>query len=598
MKPVVLDVAIGIDRRSAAFPPGDWLLRAGPGTEARKGALVFRPSATAGSVVIEGNGRSEEQPSPVGLARPDGSPVPFGDSSYRGVLFIRATPRGTLHVVNRVNLEDYLKGVVPAEMGPRVYDEVEALKAQAVAARSYALRHRGESAAEGYDLCATPRCQVYGGTAVEQPLSSRAVEETAGLVLVFQGALAETLFTSTCGGRTESASEVFPNGSPPRPYLVSVACSGEMPWTLAGRAVPRGTSRPTTLLGARGRALLAALGKDPTPAGLVAVRNAVRARLGLPPRSGAHPLWPASAYTEIVEAAGIPDADLLTEEVERAGAPEGWSRKARSAWALLSRFQFTEGTALPTTRALSPEEAAGIWAGILSRLGDFDEIEGRLVSVAPPQITVKTAKGRSSYPFAVPALLSGSADAATPVAALRVYPGDRVHLFLRGGGVVGFLRAPAPAEGMSDRESAWIHWTRRFTGADLAAKLRERDPSRPVTVVRKVEVLERTPSGRARRVQVTTDAGPTVLAGLEIRFSLGLPETLFSVVRGKEPGGAPVFTFYGRGWGHGVGLCQNGAFGMALAGKSAAEILGHYYPGTEVVSFESLPSASGAPAVR
>lgn len=596
--PLALDIAIGIDRPSAGVPAGDWLLLAGTRTESRRGPLVLRPGAAPGAVVVDENGRSEERPSPVGLARADGGPVPFGDSSYRGVLLVRATPRGTLHVLNRVHLEDYLKGVVPAEMGPRVYDEAEALKAQAVAARTYALRHLGESAAEGYDLCATPRCQVYGGTAAEHPLSSRAVEETAGLVLAFQGALADTLFTSTCGGRTESASEVFPNGSPPRPYLVSVACSGDNPWTLAGRPVAKGTSRPATLLGARGRAFLASLGRDPTPAGLVSARNAVRARLGLLPKSGTHALWPASAYAEIVEAAGFGQADLMTEVVERAGAPEGWIAKARSAWALLSRFQVAGGSALPVSRALHPEEVAGLWAGILARLGDFEEVEGRLVGVTPSEVTVKSAKGRSTWTLAAPALLSGGTDAALPVGALRIYPGDRVRVFAREGRVVGVLRLPAPAEGTSDRESAWIHWTRRFTGAELAAKLMERDGSRLSTVVRKVEVLDRAPSGRARKVRVTTDAGPAVLAGLEIRFALGVPETLFTVVSGKEVGGGPVFTFYGRGWGHGVGLCQNGAFGMALAGKSFVEILARYYPGTAVLPFAALPSASGARGVR
>jgi hypothetical protein len=76
-------------------------------------------------------------------------------------------------VINEVNLEDYLKGVVPGEMGPRVYDEIEALKAQTIAARSYAIRRLGSWAREGYDLCATPRCQVYSGVNVEQPLRRR-----------------------------------------------------------------------------------------------------------------------------------------------------------------------------------------------------------------------------------------------------------------------------------------------------------------------------------------------------------------------------------------------------------------------------------------
>jgi stage II sporulation protein D len=595
--PAALDVAIGIDRPSAAFPLGDWLLRSGDRTEARRGALRFGP-ASAGALAVAVDGRTEEWPSPVALARADGSPVPFGDSSYRGFLLLRSTPRGTLHVVNRVNVEDYLKGVVPAEMGPRVYDEPEALKAQAVAARTYALKHRGDLAVEGYDLCATPRCQVYAGVAAEQPLSSQAVDETAGEVLVFDGSLADAVFTSTCGGRTENGAEVFTNAASPRPYLVSVACWGETPVSISGRAVAKGAARPTTLLGARGRALLASLGVEPTPAGAVAARNAVRARLGLPPRSGPHALWPASAYAEIADAAAFGDATLLTEEVEREAAPAGWSARSRAAFALLSRFQLAGGAALPTDRALKPEEVAGLWAGLLGRLGGFEEVEGRLVGISGDEVVVKGPKGRTTYALASPALFSGTAEALTPVAALRAYPGDRVRVFVRDGALAGLIHAPAPASGTWERESAWIHWTRRFTGEELAAKLRERDRSQKATLVRRVEVLRRGTSGRAVRVRVSTDAGPVILTGLEIRFALGLPETLFTLASGKDPKGMPVFTFYGRGWGHGVGLCQNGAFGMALAGKSYAEILARYYPGTTLVSFASLPTPSAPAALR
>ncbi len=594
--PPALDVAIGTDRASAAFPLGDWLLRGGGRTVLRRGALLVRPGAGLLDVAIDGRG--EEWASPLGLARADGSPVPYGDSSYRGVLLLRLTSRGTLHVVNRVGVEDYLKGVVPAEMGPRVYDEPEALKAQAVAARTYALKHRGDLANEGYDLCATPRCQVYGGVAAEQPLSSRAVDETAGEVLVFDGALADAVFTSTCGGRTENGAEVFSNAASPRPYLVSVACWGETPVSIRGRPVGKGSARTTTLLAARGRALLASLGKEPTAFGAAAARNAVRRRLGLPPRSGPHSLWPASAYVEIADAAGFGDAALLTEEVERDEAPAAWSPRARAAFALLSRFQLAGAAALPTARALRPDEVAGLWAALLGRLGDFEEIEGRLAAASGDEIVVKGPKGKVTYPLASPALFSGSAEALTPVATLDVYPGDRIRVFVRGGAAVGLVHAPAPAAGTYERESAWIHWTRRFTGAELATKLRERDPSRKAALVRKVEVLARGVSGRAVRVRLATDVGPVTLAGLEIRFALGLPETLFTVVSGREPGGMPVFTFYGRGWGHGVGLCQNGAFGMALAGKTYAEILARYYPGTTLVPFASVPTPSAPAAVR
>ncbi|HSB37425.1 MAG TPA: SpoIID/LytB domain-containing protein, partial [Thermoanaerobaculia bacterium] len=578
-----LDVAIATDRASASVPAGDWLLRIGNRVSRRPGPLVFRAAIPSkGAVVVEENGRSEEGPSPVALARADGAPVPFGDSSYRGFLLVRATGRGTLHVIDRVGVEEYLKGVVPGEMGPRVYDEVEALKAQAVAARSYALRRRGDFAGEGYDLCATPRCQVYGGVAVEHPLSSRAVEETSGEVLLFGGRIADTLFTSTCGGRTENVADVFPARSGEAPYLASVACSGEAPLALAARPVPAKPHR-VGVLGARGLALLAALGHAPNAAGLIAARDAVRQRLGLPPRATAHPLGVPLAYVEIAEAAGLLAPGILTEAVEREAAPASWSAKARGAWAVLSRFQLANGAALPRDRALHVEEAAGLWASLLSRLGDFEEAEGRLVAASGEGIVLKTAKERTAFPIGDRlTLLAGGPDTFDAVPSLHAYPGDRVRAFVRGGTVYGLAKPATPAAGTYERDSVWIHWTRRFTGTELATKLKERDPSRAATVVRTLEIAGRGASGRAKGVRLTTDAGTLTLTGLEIRFALGLPESLFTVVAGTLGGGEPVFTFYGRGWGHGVGLCQNGAFGMALAGRSYREILAWYYTGATV----------------
>jgi len=664
-----IDVSLAIDRLSAAFPAGGWLLKAGDRVERRRGPLTFRAPASAGAplfavqagsfaaregadaearritslleakseiveiagrftvrvgepaerkaseallarvrrdavpdaflvgatgpaahaaVLVEEDGRSEEWPSPVALAHADGSPVPFGDSSYRGFLLLRATGRGTLHVIDRVGLEDYLKGVVPGEMGPRVYDEIEALKAQAVAARSYATRRRGDFAAEGYDLCATPRCQVYGGVAAEQPLTNRAVDETSGEVLLFEGKVADALFTSTCGGRTENAEVVFPGYAGTAPYLVSVACSGESPLPLVARPEPA-KPHAVTALGARGLALLAALGQGPDAAGLAAARDAVRQRLGLSPRAAPHPLSVPLAYVEIAEGAGLLVPGVLTEPVERESAPASWGPKAREAWAVLLRFQLANGGTLPRDRALHVEEAAGIWAALLSRLGDFEEAEGRIVSAAPDAVAVKTSKGKTVFPVGERlVLLSGGPDAFESVASLEAYAGDKVRVFSRDGKLAGLAKPAVAASGTYERDSVWIHWTRRFTGAELAAKLRERDASRTATVVRKVEVTGRGVSGRARSVRLATDAGPVVLTGLEIRFALGLPESLFTVVSGRLAGGEPVFTFYGRGWGHGVGLCQNGAFGMALAGKSYREILAWYYPGTVVENTGTL----------
>ena len=134
---------------------------------------------------------------------------------YRGQLEIAVSAK-KLSAINVVGLEDYLAGVVPREM-PAAWP-AEALKAQAVAARSYALAHR--LAGKTYDLYADVRSQVYGGLAGEDPRANAAIKATAGQVLLFQGRLVDALFHSTSGGRTASAAEVFGTEVP---YLAAVA---------------------------------------------------------------------------------------------------------------------------------------------------------------------------------------------------------------------------------------------------------------------------------------------------------------------------------------------------------------------------------------
>ena len=142
----------------------------------------------------------------------DGRP----DRPYRGAMEVRAGADG-LTVVNIVNVEDYLRGVVSSEMSCGF--PLEALKAQAVAARTYALKHIGRFADQGYDLDDTPLSQVYGGFLSEDPQTGQAVEATAGKVLTYQGQLIDAVYSSTCGGYTESAQEAWGHSVP---YLVSV----------------------------------------------------------------------------------------------------------------------------------------------------------------------------------------------------------------------------------------------------------------------------------------------------------------------------------------------------------------------------------------
>ena len=602
---------------SVADAGGRWGVRLGePGPRATLDPLLSRVRrdavpdaflvglAPAGApprtLLVETAEGTREVPSPVEVQAADGSPVPVNDARYRGYVRVVATPRGTVHVVNRVALEDYLLGVVPLELGPRVYDELEAQKAQAVAARTYAVKRRGDFSAEGYDLCATARCQVYGGQSAEQPLSTQAVKETTGQVLLFEGAPADALFTSTCGGRTEDASVVFPSYSKAAfPYLRSVPCRGEERLSLRAAAPPQGAHELSSLA-LRGRALLGAAGRDGASwSDLKAARALLTARLGLPPGAPPKTLAPEAVCENLAGLLG--DEALLTEEAERAAAPAGWSEEARRVFTALARFQLPGGTPLPTARALTGVETAGLWASILLRLGGLEEAEGRIVGVAAGKVTVKNAKGREERTLAPGALLfRGGGEAWTPREALDVAPGDRVRLFARDGEVVLLAAFLPSAEGLYERDSGWIHWVRRFTGAELMEKLRERDATRKGTVVKGLDVLSRGPSGRAARVRVTTDRESFELSGLEIRFALTLPESLFTLVSGKDEKGAPVLTFFGRGWGHGVGLCQTGTYGMALAGKTYAEILAAYYPGTTLGPWPPPPpnGAAAPPGAR
>ncbi len=136
---------------------------------------------------------------------------------YRGALEFRPGGSGRVPVVNAVGLDDYVQGVVPGEV-PALWP-IEALKAQAVAARSYALTtDRGGPI---FDQYPDTRSQVYRGVTGEHSRTNAAVRATTGQVLRYRGAVAITYFFSTSGGRTENVENSF-YGARPTPYLTSV----------------------------------------------------------------------------------------------------------------------------------------------------------------------------------------------------------------------------------------------------------------------------------------------------------------------------------------------------------------------------------------
>lgn len=186
------------------------------------------PPSHAWTVALDGAGLSLVSPDGWRSARrtefrlaptSPATTLTVGTHRYRGRILLRRDNRG-LTVINQVGVESYLAGVLSAEMGRRDSSDLEALRAQAVISRTFALKNRGKRRADGFDLNASVADQVYGGATTETPLAWLAVRGTTGQVLTWQGGLIDAFFSSTCGGRTAEGTEVYAGAD--RPYLRSV----------------------------------------------------------------------------------------------------------------------------------------------------------------------------------------------------------------------------------------------------------------------------------------------------------------------------------------------------------------------------------------
>lgn len=201
--------------------------------------LAWPVAAVGGRLLVDGHDVGQV----LDLFGDDG--VTWDGRRYRGSLRLVADG-DAVRVLNVVDLESYLRGVVPSEMMPSW--PTEALRAQAVAARTYTLAYLDPEAA--YDVCATDECQVYRGRDAEHPASDAAVADTAGEVLTFAGAIARTYYHADSGGVIASAAEVWGRDIAYLQAFQDVASDGpHAAWTVR-------------LDGARLGASLRALGRD------------------------------------------------------------------------------------------------------------------------------------------------------------------------------------------------------------------------------------------------------------------------------------------------------------------------------------------------
>ena len=505
-----------------------------------------------------------------------------GKGRYRGKVEIFPNAQGRLTVVNTLDLETYLRGVVPKEMGAWEFPSLEALKAQAVAARTYAVANRGKRAADGFDMGDTVADQVYGGRDAEQALTDRAIQETDGLFATYGGKPILALFMANCGGHTTDVSQVFGGDAP---YLRAVPCYPVKPMTLpftSGMPVTAEAQQPwlSWELLRLASALIPSewlsgdrLAKPATLDDLAQPVRMLQQRLALEVRPLAREgnlslaLARALGFHQIVEGQERPqDAAYFLPD----SLPED-----RLLAAFLTRRGVVSASAWAAPEPVSLRQALQTLGRLWQELEPFIPGEGSLL--LDRQVRRKRG-GPEPLSLSSSFLLAEEA----PDGSLRLVPkadiqvGDRLKWIPGEEGPAQVLVRRLDPDGAAwDRYNPMAHWRVEYTEADLLATVRKRIKVPGIRELR----AEYNDQGRVLDLSLIDSLGaPHRVRGMHIRGLLGLKDNVFRWLTVGQ-GAKRRWIFYGRGWGHGLGMCQTGAYGMALEGATFQQILQHYYPG-------------------
>lgn len=575
---------------------------------------VARASAPLREVVAYASGSAKlfSTSAPVIFASENemSAPVRFNEKPYRGRLEVFANSRGALTVVNVLSMEDYVRGVVPNELSPGGYPAIEALKAQAVAARTYAIRNRNQYASQGFDLLPTTRSQVYGGLSTEHPLSTRAVEETRGLVATYHEEPINALYTSTCGGRTEDVENIFNEATP---YLRGRECSLEgrahfSSFTVkSSRDLPEIREEGNAQM-ARAAALLDIHGfelgtKRLTDSWLAAPisQAEVRGWLSVVSRLTRQPApaisedatRPPGFSTALASAIfGEARADTLLDNADveyllsfrdASDIPE--RNRADVAWLVRDGFlTLSPDATLRPREAMSRARVIQTISRAMEARGSFGLQKGTTRPTTAGAMILRSARNRDQS-ISVDSdayLFRAFGENAYQMRSLSLVGGEPVTFHLNPQGEVDYLEVrPAPNGAAADRSSPFSHWAQTMSVAEVQSRLARW--SRGIGALMDLRIAARGSSRRATDLAIIGTNSTTHLRGGRIRSALGLREQLFVIDKKYDEQGRLVgFTFTGRGWGHGVGLCQVGAFGLARQGLTYDKILKTYYTGIEL----------------
>ena len=534
------------------------------------------------------------------------NPVRLNGKAYRGKIEVFVNARGSLTVVNVVPLEDYLLGVVPSELG---LPQLEAQKAQAVAARTYAVANIGTFGKQGFDMVPTVSSQVYKGVSIETKMGTQAVQQTRGIVATYHGKPIMAYYTSTCGGRTESSENIFDHAEP---YLVGVECSLEgrrhfEPFLIRTNRMPSKLRDDANLDLARLMSILASNGFQlstgqmtdewfddvPTESEMSNWLNNLAGKFGKTfpnvNRETAKPVELARVLAGLIYAPGYADTMMTESDIsynlailDAAEVP----RERRAEIALLLRDGYFSLNPDLTLRPNMPFTRARLLRLIRKIYEKKKWMPEMLTATAGTSVDGKLMlrSGKSERPLALRPdvfLFREFGGTMYPVKEVALLGGEKLNYQLDSLGAVKYLEVePTETPTTAERMSPWTFWNKSASAGEVQSRL-----SRYVRGIGSLYDVNIKRVGYSRRpieLEIIGSNGIKTLKGGKIRSALRLPEQLF--VMNKRYSGSTVasYTFTGRGWGHGVGMCQYGAFGLAKMGVKYDEIIKHYYTGVDL----------------
>jgi len=534
------------------------------------------------------------------------NPVRLNGKAYRGKIEVFVNAKGSLTVVNVVPLEDYLLGVVPAELG---LPHIEAQKAQAIAARTYAVANINGFGAQGFDMLPTIWSQVYKGVSIETNMGTRAVRETAGQIATYNGKPIMAYFTSTCGGRTENSENIFDHAEP---YLRGVECSLEGhkhfdPFTIKTARIPAKLRDDANLELVHFISLLAVNGFSltsnqitdawfedvPTEGEVSNWLNNLATKFGKTfpnvNKETAKPTELARVLSSMIYTPGAPDTLLSDSDVDYQLAFDDAAevpKERRADIAMLLRdgyFTLHPDLTLKPNRPFSRAKMLRLirqiyekkkWTPLLQTGTTKASVDGKLVLrsgkaeralAIRPDVFLFRQFGNELYPVREAALVGG----------------ENVRYQTDASGVVWYLEIePTDMPTVAENMSPFTNWTTSLSASAVQSRLARY--VRGIGTLYDVNIKTKGYSRRAVELEIVGSNGVKILKGGKIRSALRLKEQLFVINKRYSGSTVSGYTFTGRGWGHGVGMCQYGAYGLAKMGVKSDAIIKHYYTGVEV----------------